>query len=153
MKERRAARIGTVSGLALLNGGTAFAAVAGNHHSIFATVLLGLLTLGMSHALAVEIQRQAHRGAEAGWCRHDTVNTALLACWAFGAGLITMLPSASGAVRGVGLALTIGYAVGCTYFVVERRRTVSAPSRSPASASEPPGRAPASPVSGSAPSR
>jgi hypothetical protein len=50
-EERRGGHIGTISGLALLVGCTAPAAVAGGHHSIFATLLLGLLATGLGHSL------------------------------------------------------------------------------------------------------
>jgi hypothetical protein len=123
MEERRSARIGTVSGLALLAGGTAVAAVAGGAHSIFATILLGLLTLGMSHSLHVEIRRQAHR--RTGWCRADTVNVVLLACWA-GAALVLAIEAGPIALRLVGGALAAGYVAGCGYFIIERRRSIAA---------------------------
>src|SRR4051812_32892153 len=81
VEERRGARVGTVSGLALLAGGTAVAGVAGGAHSIFATILLGLLALVMGHALLVEIRRQARRRSPR-WARQDTINAVLLGCWA-----------------------------------------------------------------------
>ncbi|MEV6634454.1 hypothetical protein AB0M54_27275 [Actinoplanes sp. NPDC051470] len=124
MEERRSARVGTVSGLALLSGGTAIAAVAGGAHSIFATILLGMLAVGMGHALMEEIRRQARRSM-AGWAAHDTVNAVLLASWAAGALITTVLAVAPGTVRAVGLVLSLGYALSCAYFVVERRRTVT----------------------------
>src|SRR3982750_2340886 len=96
--ERRAARVGTVSGLALLAGGTAVAAVAGGAHSIFATILLSMLAVGMGHALLTEIQRQARRQSIGGWARQDTVNTVLLASWAGGALIGTLLAVAPGSV-------------------------------------------------------
>ncbi|WP_052720473.1 hypothetical protein [Actinoplanes rectilineatus] len=123
MEERRKARVGTVSGLALLTGATALVAVAGGHHSIFATLLLGLLSLGMSHALIVEIQRQARRRTRI-WGRHDTVNTMLLAAWSMAAVALPLLPLVSDAVRLLGAILSAGYAAACAYFVVERRRTI-----------------------------
>jgi hypothetical protein len=126
VEERRRARIGTVSGLALLAGGTAVAAVTGGAHSIFATLLLGLLTVGMAHALLDEIRRQARRRSAPDWAVHDTVNTALLATWAVVALTAAVLPVTPGGVRPVGLALSLGYALCCAYFVVERRRTVAA---------------------------
>ena len=126
MEERRAGRIGTVSGLALLAGGTGIAAVAGGTHSIFATTLLGMLAVGMSHALLDEIRRQARRRPATGWARHDTVNTVLLASWAALALTATVLAVAPTPVRAVGLVLSLGYALSCAYFVVERRRTISA---------------------------
>jgi hypothetical protein len=133
VEERRGARIGTVSGLALLAGGTAIAAVAGGTHSIFATVLLSMLTVGMAHALIVEIRRQARRSSP-GWATHDTVNTVLLASWAAGALTGTVLAVAPPLVQAVGLILTLGYAVSCAYFVVERRRTLNAVVEAPDSA-------------------
>lgn len=117
--------MGTVSGLALLAGGTAIAAVAGDTHSIFATILLGMLALGMSHALLTEIHRQAGRRSAGGWAVQDTINTALLASWAVGTLSGTVLVGASVPVRVVGILLTLGYAVSCGYFVRERRRTIT----------------------------
>ena len=125
MEERRSALIGTVSGLALLAGGTAVAAVAGGAHSIFATILLGLLTLGMAHSLLVEIRRQARRRTPGGWCRADTVNLALLACWA-AAALVLAIEGGPVALRLVGAVLAAGYAASCGYFVTERRRSIAA---------------------------
>ena len=127
VEERRSARVGTVSGLALLAGGTAVAAVAGGAHSVFSTVLLGLLALGMGHALLTEIQRQARRRGLGGWAAQDTINTALLACWAVGALSLTLLAVAPMTVRAVGALLTLGYALSCAYFVLERRRTITLP--------------------------
>ncbi|MEU4422908.1 hypothetical protein AB0F81_19950 [Actinoplanes sp. NPDC024001] len=152
MEERRRARVGTVSGLALLTGATALVAVAGGHRSIFATLLLGLLAAGMAHALVVEIQRQARRRSPGGWGRHDTVNTALLACWAVSA--TALVPVAALPLRILGLLLAVGYAACCAYFVVERRRSVAAPALpSPAPAVEPSTSVPATPpVTDSAPS-
>jgi hypothetical protein len=129
VKERRGARIGTVSGLALLAGGTAVAAVAGGAHSIFATVLLGLLALGMGHALLVEIRRQARRRS-ARWTRQDTINAVLLACWAE-ASMITTILRPEPAFRTVGLTLTIAYAASCGYFVTARRRAIATAQPSP----------------------
>ncbi|WP_305788499.1 hypothetical protein [Symbioplanes lichenis] len=117
--------MGTVSGLALLAGGTAVAAVAGGTHSVFATVLLGMLTVGMSHALLTEIRRQARRRNVDGWAAQDTVNTVLLASWSSGALIATLLAVAPASVRAVGLLLTLGYAVSCAYFVAERCRTIA----------------------------
>ncbi len=122
VEERRAARVGTVSGLALLTGGTAVAAVGA--HSIFAAVLLGMLAAGMGHALLDEIRRQARRRSTPAWARHDTVNTVLLASWAAGALIATVLAVVPVPVRAVGLALTLGYAGSCAYFVAQRRRTI-----------------------------
>jgi hypothetical protein len=129
VEERRGPRIGTVSGLALLTGGTAIAAVTGGAHSIFATVLLGMLTVGMAHALLDEIRRQAHRRSAAGWAVHDTINTALLAIWSAGA-LSAAVPAVAPApVRAVLLLLSAGFAGCCTYFVIERRRAEKAHAR------------------------
>ena len=127
MKERRSARSGAVSGLALLAGGTALAAVAGGTHSVSATVLLSMLTVGMGHALLTEIKRQARRQTVGGWAAQDTVNTALLASWAGGALIATALAVAPTTVRAVGGLLTFGYAVSCVYFVRERRRAITSP--------------------------
>jgi len=124
VEERRAARIGTVSGLALLVGGTAVAAAAGGARSVFATILLGLLALGMTHALLDEIRRQARRSVGA-WIAHDTANTVLLGIWAGVALITSVLAPAPAAVRAVGLTLSLGYAVSCAYFVIERRRTIT----------------------------
>ena len=123
MEERRIARVGTVSGLALLAGGTAVAAVAGGTHSVFATLLLGLLTLGLGHSLVVEIRRQARRMSP-GWSRHDTVNAVLLGTWAEAALIMTIIEARPGLDRAVGLALALGYAAGCGLFVTERRRAM-----------------------------
>jgi hypothetical protein len=126
VEERRSARIGTVSGLALLTGGTAIAAVAGGAHSIFATVLLGLLTIGMGHALLDEIRRQARRKAPGGWAPRDTINAVLLAGWSAVALITTVLAAGPAPVRAVGLSLSLGYAASCGYFVVQRRRAAAA---------------------------
>ena len=125
MEERRSARAGTVSGLALLAGGTAVATVAGGAHSVFATILLGMLATGMGHALLEEIRRQARRRSVRGWATQDTVNTVLLAGWSAGALIGTVLAVAPAPVRAVGLGLALGYALSCAYFVVERRRTIT----------------------------
>jgi hypothetical protein len=125
VRERRSARVGTVSGLALLAGGTAVAAVAGGAHSVFATILLGLLAIGMGHSLLVEIRRQARRWAPCGWARVDTVNAVLLACWAEAAMILTILEAGPAPVRVVGGVLSAAYAGSCVYFVTERRRTIA----------------------------
>ncbi len=125
MEERRSARVGTVSGLALLAGGTAVAAVTGGTHSIFATILLAMLAVGMSHALLTEIRRQARRRTVGGWAAQDTINTVLLASWAAGSLAATVLAVAPVLVRAVGALLTLGYAVSCGYFVRERRRAIT----------------------------
>jgi hypothetical protein len=114
-----------VSGLALLAGGTAVAAVAGGRHSPFATALLGLLALGMAHALLDELRRQARRRPKGGWATQDTVNTLLLSAWTAGALAGTVLIGAPLRVRAVGGALTLAYAAICGFFVVERRRTLA----------------------------
>jgi hypothetical protein len=116
--------VGTVSGLALLAGGTAVAAVAGGGHSIFATVLLGMLAAGLGHALVDETRRQARRRSAGGWATQDTINTALLAAWAVGALTGTLLAVAPG-LRAVELGLALAYAMLCSYFVVERCRTIA----------------------------
>jgi hypothetical protein len=130
VEERRSARIGTVSGLALLAGGTAVAAVAGGAHSVFATILLGLLAVGMGHSLLVEIRRQAHRRTSR-WVRADTVNAVLLACWAEAAMILTILEAGPTSVRAVGGVLAAAYTASCVYFVTERRRTIAAGSSLP----------------------
>jgi hypothetical protein len=124
VEERRSARIGTVSGLALLAGGTAVAAVAGGAHSIFATVLLGLLAIGMGHSLLVEIRRQARRRVTR-WVRQDTVNALLLGAWCEIALMMTILTPGPTSLRAVGLALSLGYAGTCGYFVTQRRRAIA----------------------------
>jgi hypothetical protein len=130
VEERRKARVGTVGGLALLTGGTAVAAVAGGAHSVFATITLGLLAVGMGHALMDEIRRQATRGPAGGWVTHDTVNTLLLSSWAAAAlGGAAFYPG-SVRLRVVGLCLAFGYAAICAHFVALRRRTVGAPTPS-----------------------
>jgi len=133
VEERRVARIGTVSGLALLAGGTAVAAVAGGTHSIFATILLGMLAAGIGHALVDEIRRQARRGSP-GWAGHDTINTVLLGTWSVGTLIATVLAVHTPSVRAVGLTLALGYAVGCAHFVVERRHTIATTIPGPAQA-------------------
>ncbi len=132
MEERRAGRIGTVSGLALLTGSTAVATVTGGAHSFFATGMLGLLALGMAHALLDEIRRQARRQSARGWSRHDTVNTVLLGIWSAGTLAAALPPGTPGAIRAVGLTLALGYALSCVYFVVERRRAITGGPRAPA---------------------
>ncbi len=124
MEERRSGRAGTVSGLGLLAGGTAVTAVAGSH-SVFSIGLLGLLTLGLGHSLAVEIRRQAHRRSPDGWSRHDSVNAVLLGVWAEAAMLIAILGTGDAAVQAVGAALAVAYAAACAYFVTERRRAIA----------------------------
>ncbi|MBM2616852.1 hypothetical protein JIG36_14925 [Actinoplanes sp. LDG1-06] len=125
MRERREGRVGTVSGLALLAGGTAMAAsVGGDHQSLSATLLLGALTLGLGHSLLDEIKRQARRAA-ARWSRSDTTNAVLLGVWAETSLLASILLFHSSATRAVGLVLAVAYAAACGYFVTERRRTVA----------------------------
>jgi hypothetical protein len=132
VEERRSARVGTVSGLALLAGGTAVAAVAGGAHSVFATILLGMLALGMGHALLTEIRRQARRRTLGGWAAQDTINAVLLASWAAGALTATLLAVAPVLVRSVGGLLSLGYAMSCVYFVRERRHAITEQVSSPA---------------------
>lgn len=146
--DRRQARVGTVSGLALMTGATAMVAVSGGHHSIFAVLLLGLLALVMSHALVVEIQRQARRRSQVVWYRTDTVNTFLLGCWAVIAIATTTTPVLTLPIRIVSGLLAVGYTAACIYFVAERRRAVtSPPCPAPAPATEA-----GDPLAGSAPS-
>jgi hypothetical protein len=133
VEERRQARIGTVSGLALLASGTAVAAVAGGAHTIFATLLLGLLTLGLGHSLVVEIRRQALRHSAGGWARHDTVNAVLLGLWSEIALITAILGPGSATLRALGLFLSLAYASSCAYFVTKRRRAVASQAESPAS--------------------
>jgi len=102
------------------------AAVAGGAHSIFATILLGLLAIGLGHALLEEIRRQARRRSPGGWAARDTINAVLLACWSAVALITTTLAVSPPQVRAVGLTLALGYAVSCGYFVVQRRRTITA---------------------------
>jgi hypothetical protein len=130
VEERRTARIGTVSGLALLAGATALVAATRGTHSVLAGGLLWLLALGMAHALLDEINRQARRRSAGGWTRPDTVNAVLLACWSAAALTAAALIPAPATARVVSLVLAAGYALSCAYFVVARRRTVngSAPS-------------------------
>ncbi|MEU4156228.1 hypothetical protein [Actinoplanes sp. NPDC026670] len=123
--------MGTVSGLALMAGATAMVAVSGGHHSIFAVLLLGLLALVMSHALVVEIQRQARRRSQIVWYRTDTVNTILLGCWALIAVATTTTPLLALPIRIVSALLAAGYTAACIYFVVERRRAVTSPAPRP----------------------
>lgn len=143
MEERRKARIGTVSGLALLAGGTAVAAVAGGAQTIFATVLLGFLALGLGHSLVVEIGRQAMRRSAEGWCRNDTINTVLLGLWSELALIMAILGPGAVASRSVGVVLSLAYASSCVYFVTKRRRAVA----SFAASSPPPERSSISPAS------
>ncbi|MFI5495438.1 hypothetical protein [Actinoplanes sp. NPDC051859] len=124
MRERRSGRIGTVSGLALLVGGTAVAAVAGGTHSIFATIMLGLLAMSLGHALVTEIQRQARRQTVS-WTAADTVNAILLLAWSVVALTGTILANGPLPVRAVGLALSLSYALSAAYFVRDRRRTIT----------------------------
>jgi hypothetical protein len=114
--------VGTVSGLALLAGGTVVAAVAEGTQSLFATLLLGLLGAGMWHALLIEIRRQARRGSPGGWAAQDTANAVLLACYAAIALIATVPAGTPGPVRAVFPGLFLGYAAACAYFVRERRR-------------------------------
>jgi hypothetical protein len=123
VEERRAARAGTVSGLALLVGATALIAATRGAHSIFAASLLCLLSAGLAHALLDEIRRQARRRS-AGWAVADTVNAVLLAGWSVGAATTAALVAAPVTVRVVTLTLACGYALSCGYFIAERRRTV-----------------------------
>jgi hypothetical protein len=132
VEERRTARVGTVGGLALLTGGTAIASVAGGAHSIFATATLGLLAVGMAHALMDETRRQATRGPRGGWVVEDTANTVLLVSWAVAAVITAAVYPGPIRVRVVGAALAVGYIAICAYFVWLRRRTLAATTARPA---------------------
>ena len=125
VEERRGARVGTVSGLALLTGGTAIAAVAGGAQSIFATVLLGVLARVMGHALLTEIHRQARRRTT-GWAVQDTANAALLATWSVVALGSALPPVAPLRFRAVGLILAFAYALSSAYFIAQRRSRIVA---------------------------
>jgi hypothetical protein len=103
------------------------AAVAGGAHSVFATALLGMLAIGMGHALLTEIRRQARRRSVGGWAAQDTANTLLLASWTAVALIVAVLPVATVGVRAVAVALFLGYGVSCVYFVRERRHTIKFP--------------------------
>ncbi|GGN81292.1 hypothetical protein GCM10010112_57580 [Actinoplanes lobatus] len=118
--------MGTVSGLALLTGATASVSIGGGHHSLFATLLLGLLAAMMAHALVVELRRQARRRSQVAWYWTDTVNAVLLAIWALTAVAASCAPFMSLPVRILGSFLAVGYTAACVYFVVERRRAVTA---------------------------
>ncbi|WP_436525066.1 hypothetical protein [Actinoplanes sp. HUAS TT8] len=118
-----------------MTGATAMAAVGGGHHSVFATILLALLALGMAHAFTVEIQRQAHRRAGR-WGRGDLINTVLLASWAVASLTIAALPYPSVQVRVLALLLTFSYAAAAAYFVAERHRAIAAPAHVRSSHSE-----------------
>lgn len=135
MKDRRGGHIGTISGLALLTGATGLAAVAGGRHSIFATLLLGLLSLGMAHSLFVEIRRQARR--RAAWTRHDTVNTVVLAAYGEIALLITIVAGNPEPLQAVGPLLSLAYAASCALFVTERRRAIATLEPAPAAIPSP----------------
>jgi hypothetical protein len=136
VRERRAGHVGTISGLALLTGATALAAVAGGRHSIFATLLLGLLAVGMAHSLFVELRRQGRR--RAAWSRHDTINTVVLAVFGEAALLMTMISAGPEPVRAVGPFLCLGYAAACALFVTERRRAMAAIQAAPRSGGQDP---------------
>jgi hypothetical protein len=126
--------VGTVSGLALLAGGTALAAtVGGDHQSLSATLLLGGLTLGLGHSLIEEIKRQARREST-GWTRKDTTNAVLLGLWSELALIMSILLLNTVPTRAVGLALAVAYAGACGYFVTERRRATAAVATQPTTA-------------------
>lgn len=134
MKERRKARVGTVSGLALLAGATAVAAVAGVGHTVFSTGALGMLAVALGHSLLDEVSRQARRESADGWAMQDTINTAMLSGWATVALILTVTAALPVRVRAVAAALFLGYALTCLFFVGLRRRTVAsvgAPVRDP----------------------
>ena len=103
MDERRRARVGTVSGLALLTGGTAVAAVTGGRHSTLATIALGLLAGALGHALMDEARRQASRRVD--WAWQDTVNSLLLGAWAVTAALGAAIPHLPSRERAVSTIL------------------------------------------------
>jgi hypothetical protein len=79
----------------------------------------------MGHSLLVEIRRPARRWTPGGWCRADTVNMVLLACWAEAA-LVLGIVAGPIALRLVGGTLAAGYAACCEYFVTERGRSIAA---------------------------
>lgn len=109
------------------------ASVGGEHQSLSATLLLGVLTLVLGHSLIEEIKRQARR-ASAGWTRKDTINAVLLGLWTELALAVSILLLDTVPTRAVGLALAASYAAACGYFVTERRRaiaTVAAEAASP----------------------
>ncbi len=109
------------------------ASVGGEHQSLSATLLLGVLALVLGHSLIEEIKRQARR-ASAGWTRKDTTNAVLLGLWTESALAVSILLLDTVPTRAVGLALAASYAAACGYFVTERRRaiaTVAAEASSP----------------------
>lgn len=124
VEERRAPRVGTISGLALLVGGTVLVAATRGAHSVFAAGLLGLLAAGLAHALLDEIRRQARRRPAGGWAAADTINTVLLAGWSVVAATAGALLAAPAPVRVALLVIALGYALSCAYFAAERRRAV-----------------------------
>ena len=131
MKERRKARVGTISGLALLAGATAVTAVADGRHSVFTTGALGLLAVALGHSLLDEIKRQARRESAGGWATQDTINTALLSSWAVIALILTVAVGIPVRVRTVAATLYLGYALACVAFVRLRRHTVATLSTPP----------------------
>jgi hypothetical protein len=100
------------------------ASVGGEHHSLSATLLLGVLALVLGHSLIEEIKRQARR-ASAGWTRKDTTNAVLLGLWTELALAVSILLLDTVPTRAVGLALAASYAAACGYFVTERRRAIA----------------------------
>jgi hypothetical protein len=125
VKERRKARVGTISGLALLAGATAVAAIGGGRHSAFTTGALGLLAVALGHSLLDEIRRQARRESAGGWAAQDTINTVLLSGWAVAALVLTVAVDVPVRVRAVAATLFLGYALTCVVFVRLRRHTVA----------------------------
>jgi len=101
------------------------ASVGGDHQSLSATLLLGVLALVLGHSLIEEIKRQARR-ASPGWTRKDTTNAVLLGVWTEMALVVSILLLDTVPTRAVGLALAASYAAACGYFVTERRRAIAA---------------------------
>jgi hypothetical protein len=100
------------------------ASVGGDHQSLSASLLLGVLALVLGHSLIEEIKRQARRAA-AGWTRKDTTNAVLLGLWTELALVVSILLLDTVPTRAVGLALAASYAAACGYFVTERRRAIA----------------------------
>lgn len=111
------------------------ASVGGDHQSLSATLLLGVLTLVLGHSLIEEIKRQARR-ASAGWTRKDTTNAVLLGLWTESALTMSILLLDTVPTRAVGLALAASYAAACGYFVTQRRRSIASMAAEAESAGE-----------------
>ncbi|MDY7088958.1 MAG: hypothetical protein SYR96_28115 [Actinomycetota bacterium] len=106
-------------------GGTALSAsIGGNRQSLYASLLLGSLALGLSHSLFEEIKRQARR-TSATWSRSDSTNAVVLGAGAEVLLLASILVLHTPATRAVGLVLAVAYAAACGYFVTERRRALA----------------------------